>query len=136
MRFQWRLVGRVAVQDCLEMRCVGSSTEGLPPGVEAIPGPRTQRQVHCPPLLTPMHCPADLHQAMPDSGLHGRSGPRDRLCITQLHYKSESSRVCLLVHSQCTAFCVWHTLHCMISNSVFVCLKEDINAIMLHASQV
>ena len=33
------------VQDCFEMRCVGSSTEGLPPGVEAIPGPRTQRQV-------------------------------------------------------------------------------------------
>ncbi|KAL0046866.1 hypothetical protein WJX82_000245 [Trebouxia sp. C0006] len=31
--------------DCLEMRNVGSSTEGLPPGVEAIPGPRTQRQV-------------------------------------------------------------------------------------------
>jgi len=29
----------------LEMRNVGSSTEGLPPGVEAIPGPRTQRQV-------------------------------------------------------------------------------------------
>ena len=39
-----------ASQDCLEMRNVGSSTEGLPPGVEAIPGPRTQRQV--PPLLT------------------------------------------------------------------------------------
>lgn len=31
--------------DCLEMRNVGHSTEGLPPGVEAIPGPRTQRQV-------------------------------------------------------------------------------------------
>ena len=33
------------IQDCLEMRCVGSSTDGLPPGVETIPGPRTQRQV-------------------------------------------------------------------------------------------
>lgn len=33
------------MQDCLEMQTVGSSTEGLPPGVEAIPGPRTQRQV-------------------------------------------------------------------------------------------
>ena len=32
-------------QDCFEMRNVGSSTEGLPQGVEAIPGPRTQRQV-------------------------------------------------------------------------------------------
>lgn len=31
--------------DCLEMRNVGICTEGLPPGVEAIPGPRTQRQV-------------------------------------------------------------------------------------------
>ena len=35
------------VQDCLEMRCVGGSTEGLPPGVATIPGPRTQRQVLC-----------------------------------------------------------------------------------------
>lgn len=35
----------ILVQDCLEMRCVGSSTDGLPPGVGTIPGPRTQRQV-------------------------------------------------------------------------------------------
>ena len=41
---------KYASQDCLEMRNVGSSTDGLPPGVEAIPGPRTQRQV--PSLLT------------------------------------------------------------------------------------
>ena len=41
-------------QDCLEMRNVGTSTEGLPPGVEAIPGPRTQRQVGSP--LASQHC--------------------------------------------------------------------------------
>lgn len=31
--------------DCLEMRCVGGSLDGLPDGVKKIPGPRTQRQV-------------------------------------------------------------------------------------------
>ncbi|DBA78396.1 TPA: hypothetical protein ACH3X2_007900 [Trebouxia sp. C0005] len=40
--------------DCLEMRNVGTSTEGLPPGVEAIPGPRTQRQVVSP--IASQHC--------------------------------------------------------------------------------
>ena len=37
-------------QECLEMRNIGSSVEGLPRGVEQIPGPRLQRQVgvHCP----------------------------------------------------------------------------------------
>ena len=39
------MIVMLLLQDCLEMRCVGSSTDGLPPGVETIPGPRTQRQV-------------------------------------------------------------------------------------------
>ncbi|GFR46140.1 hypothetical protein Agub_g7666 [Astrephomene gubernaculifera] len=77
------LSGSPVTVECLSMRNVGWSTEGLPPGTELIPGPRVQRQVllRCQPSpnhasASPTSSPAaEVGSGNGCSGTSGSAGP-------------------------------------------------------------
>ena len=129
---------RVAVQDCLEMRCVGSSTDGLPPGVEAIPGPRTQRQVHRLPFFTNLSTIETLemfcYSFVPKSVFRCSW---ISLTAGNLHGKLGRRRLCLLLHRQDTEVLVCcPTWHCMTPSQLFGCIKRDDSNYALQGSQI